>query len=46
MSCVGRKGQGAGAPVLFSYTAGFDDDGRSVWVMMLYGYFFWFRDYR
>jgi hypothetical protein len=26
----------------FSYTAGFDDDGRSMWVIMLYGYFFWF----
>jgi hypothetical protein len=26
----------------FSYAAGFDDDGRSVWVIMVYGYFFWF----
>jgi hypothetical protein len=26
----------------FSYVAGFDDDGRSVWVIMVYGYFFWF----
>lgn len=26
----------------FSYVAGFDDHDRSVWVMMLYGYFFWF----
>jgi hypothetical protein len=26
----------------FSYAVGFDDDGRSVWVIMVYGYFFWF----
>jgi hypothetical protein len=26
----------------FGYAAGFDEDGRSVWVIMLYGFFFWF----
>ena len=26
----------------FGYAAGFDGDGRSVWVIMLYGFFFWF----
>ena len=26
----------------FSYAAGFDDDGRSIWVIMVYGFFFWF----
>jgi len=26
----------------FGYAAGFDDDGRSTWVIMVYGFFFWF----
>ena len=26
----------------FGYAAGFDGDGRSTWVIMVYGFFFWF----